>query len=194
MTEAEIKALIASEVEKILAIQNEEEPDYEVLETVMFDHPSDWGRRIILRGNEVVLQRTVNKGVTWKDEDLGNYKIMLSTTTTKTKSMNTLGKIIYNGLYFAEKVMTKATYTETEELKISPEIQEVINSGQLLRKTTTFQKNNIVKKTMSNLDTIGETVPQSSILETITFLGGLSMSGLDAGQVYLDENNFMKIA
>lgn len=194
MTEEEIKALIASEVERQLAVSNVEQPDYEVLETVMFDHPSDWGRRIILRNNEIVLQHTGNKGITWKDEDLGDLKIMLPTTTAKTKTVATSTNTPYKGLYFTEKSMTKAAnLSEAEELKICPEMQEIIDSGQLLRKSIAVRKDNAMIKTMSNLDTTDET-PQSSTLERITFLGGFSIYGLEACTVYLDENRFMKLA
>lgn len=194
MTEEEIKALIASEVERQLAVSNVEQPDYEVLETVMFDHPSDWGRRIILRDNEIVLQHTGNKGITWKDENLGDYKIMLPTTTAKTKTVATSTNTPYKGLYFTEKAMTKAAnLSEAEELKICPEMQEIIDSGQLLRKSITVRKDNAMIKTMSNLGTTDET-SQSSTLERITFLGGFSIHGLYADQVYLDENRFMKLA
>lgn len=180
MTEEDIRALIASEVEKQLIASNVGQADYEVLETIMFEHPADWGRRIILRDNEIILQRTGNKGVTWKDENLGDYKLMLP-ATSQMKSLRTSGNNPYQGLQFVPTVLTKSLSNESEELKISPEIQSCIDSGKLLSK-------GLVEK---NTDTQQYS---SGNPETITFLGGATFTGLSSNQVYLDENRFLKLS
>ena len=51
-----------------------------VLETVMFQRPPEWGRRVIQRGDEVLLQTTDNGGKTWIDAPIPEVKLIIPST------------------------------------------------------------------------------------------------------------------
>ena len=130
-----------------------------VLETVMFQRPPEWGRRVIQRGDEVLLQTTDNGGKTWIDAPIPEVNLIIPSTPQTLKSAST-DTNKYSGISFylrdpEVRQMTKSTINTGVQISddsIKSEILESINSGNLL--------------------TITEQVTESGqVLENISFLG-----------------------
>lgn len=152
-----------------------------VLETVMFQRPPEWGRRVIQRGDEVLLQTTDNGGKTWIDAPIPEVKLIIPSTPQTLKSAST-DTNKYSGISFylrdpEVRQMTKSTIDTDVQISddsIKSEILESINSGNLL--------------------TITEQVTESGqILENISFLGVYSAAGLSQGQLWRDSDNYVRI-
>lgn len=140
--------------------------EFEVLETMMFERPPEWGRRVIKKSDgEVMLQTTEDKGKTWQDAPIPDVKLSLPTAITRSISGNS-----YAGLVLTPRdaMLTRAVAASTKELK--SEVVEAIDSGQLITKTT---------------DDTG--------IETVTFLSTYAASGLSSGSVWRDANNYLRI-
>lgn len=146
-----------------------------VLETLMFNHPPCWGKRVIKRGNEIILQSTNNKGQTWKDEDPLEYSFYLPETQLRSSSINP-----YAGLVGRSKVQLRNSNSSGEEdIKLGPELQAIVDSGNLLELQEITQKD--------------EKTGRVKTVETITFFGAMSYKSLSIGTVYHDEDGFLKV-
>lgn len=135
----------------------------EILETVMFTRPPEWGRRVIRRGNEILLQGTSDKGVTWRDMPIPEFKLIIPSTTLRSATSNP-----YKGLVPESRLQLRND-SEADTPLFSPELQSVIDSGSLLSLST------------------------DTSTETVTFLGAYPVSGLASGQIWRDENNYLRI-
>lgn len=164
MTEDQIKQLITDEVAKQLAATDTSSVSHdEVLETIMFKRPKQWGRRIIKRQNEILLQSTSDAGNTWKDAPIPEFRLILPENNLRSASSNP-----YAGLMYQNRMQTRST--EDRTLTLSDEIQEIVSSGNLL--SITEDKDGI---------------------EEVTFMGTYAKSGLTVGQVYQDDNGYLRI-
>lgn len=152
-----------------------------VLETAMFQRPPEWGRRVIQRGDEVLLQTTDNGGKTWIDAPIPEVKLIRPSTPQPLKSAST-DTNKYSGISFylrdpEVRQMTKSTIDTDVQISddyIKSEILESINSGNLL--------------------TITEQVTESGqVLENISFLGVYRAAGLSQGQLWRDSDNYVRI-
>lgn len=152
-----------------------------ILETVMLQRPPEWGRRVIQRGDEILLQTTEDSGKTWTDAPIPEVKLIISpnTKTLKSASADTNK---YSGISFylresKGQPMTKSAIpanTQIDPKSFNPKILESIESGTLL--TTTDIANE-----------------QGVIVENISFLGVYSAEGLSPGQVWRDSQNYLRI-
>lgn len=146
------------------------EQEFEVLETMMFERPPEWGRRIIRKAEgEIMLQTTDDKGQTWQDATIPEAKLIASAVTRTASTGNK-----YAGLLVVPRSEAMTRAVSASEKELNPTITEVIDSGQLLTKTVTASDN-------------------GNEVETITFLGTYAASGLTSGQVWQDSNNFLRI-
>lgn len=144
--------------------------EFEVLETLFFERPPEWGRRIVKKADgEIMMQSTENKGHTWVDAPIPDAKLTLS---AKTRTASSTGNS-YAGLVITprDEAMTRAVSASEKEL--NPTVTEAIESGQLLTKTTEATDGNEI--------------------ETITFLGTFAASGLPSGTVWRDSSNYLRI-
>lgn len=199
MTDDQIRELIAAEVAKYLASVNNVILDTttdEVLETIMFTKPPEWGRRVIRRGNEIILQITEDTGKTWIDSPNIDYKPIISESNLKSTSNNP-----YAGLQFipVNAINTKGT---SQPLAISTEAQEIIDSGTLLAKRlcSTEEQTHILSQRTLPIDELLPynglkiaSLDESNSVEAITFMGGFTTFGLQAGAVWRDDNNYLRI-
>lgn len=140
--------------------------EYQVLEMVMFEKPKQWGRRIIKRENEIILQTTVDSGNTWTDAPIPDAKLTLPESMLRSASNNP-----YTGLIIEYTATLQArSSNDNIEKNAKREVVESIESGQLLTKTK-----------------------DDNGLETVTFLGVYSTRGLDVGQVWADGDGYLRI-
>ena len=140
--------------------------EYQVLEMVMFEHPKQWGRRIIKRGNEIMLQTTEDSGKIWTDAPIPDAKLVLPESMLRSASNNPdTGLIIQD-----TDTLQARSSNDNIEKSAKQEVVESIESGQLLTKTK-----------------------EDDGLETVTFLGVYSTRGLDVGQVWADGDGYLRI-
>lgn len=135
----------------------------QVLETIMFKRPKQWGRRVIKRGNEILLQRSNDEGQTWIDLPIPEFRLILPENNLRSASSNP-----YEGLSFQHRMQTRST--ENQPLTLSDEIQEIVSTGNLL--SITEDKDGI---------------------EEVRFMGTYALSGLSVGQVWVDDNAYLRI-
>lgn len=168
MTEEQIKQLVANEVAKQLESANRTTSNSssdEVLETIMFKYPRQWGRRVIKRDNEILLQMTSDSGGTWQDAPIPDTKLVLPQVKTRSISNNP-----YSGLTLLDTTLKARSSENNNTKEVKTEVLNAISSGSLLSKTE---------------DKEGH--------ETVTFLGVFSTSGLSLGQVYQDSQGYLRI-
>ncbi|MFV0328709.1 MAG: hypothetical protein ACK5KL_02615 [Dysgonomonas sp.] len=143
-----------------------------ILETVMFKRPPEWGRRVIQRGNEVLLQTTDNGGIIWVDAPIPEIKLIIPVQMKSQKSYT--NKYSDISFYLRDSEVSPETKSTQPNAKIDsnsvkPEILESINSGNLL------------------------TVMNEDGVEVIKFLGVYRSAGLGSGQVWRDSQNYLRI-
>ena len=135
-----------------------------VMETVMFQPPPEWGQRVIKRDDEILLQGTSDKGVTWRDMPIPEFKLVMAEIGLRSSSLNP-----YKGLGVVNRLQLRNS-VEDESFVLGEELQSIVNSGSLLSK---------------NIE---------SGVETIVFLGAYRTQGLTPGQIWRDEDNYLRIA
>lgn len=88
----------------------------DVLECVMFQHPDEWGYRVVRVGNEIIIQNSEDKGKSWRDLDLlDGIKIIVP------------DKVVDGNPYKDFQLLGVDT-----SKTINPKLIEAIESGQLL--------------------------------------------------------------
>lgn len=143
-----------------------------VMETVMFQHPPEWGRRVIKRGDEILLQGTSDKGKTWSDMPIPEFKLTMPETMLRTASANP-----YAGLGAKSRLQLRSS-SESEPLKLDQKLQAIVDSGSLL----SIEKNISTSPEGKDLE-----------LETITFLGAYKITGLPLGAIWVDSENYLRV-
>ncbi len=151
-----------------------------VLETIMFQRPPEWGRRVIRRGDEVLLQTTDDGGVTWIDAPIPEMKLIIPASPKTLKSTSTdTNKYSEISFYLRESAAAQKTKTsiptntQIDPVSFKPEILDAINSGNLL--------------------TFKEEEKEGQNIETVTFLGVYSFVGLYSGSIWRDSKNYLRI-
>lgn len=145
----------------------------EVLEILMFKHPSEWGKRIVKRNNEVILQSTNNNGVTWTDDNPLQFSLHLPEIQTRSTTTN-----VYAGLTCQDKIRLRNS-SEAKDIKLGEELQNIVDSGSLL--------------SYEEVTGIDKNTGKETRTEVITFFGVMAYSALQVGMLYRDANGFVKI-
>lgn len=134
------------------------------METVMFHSPPEWGQRVIKRDNEILLQGTSDRGVTWRDMPIPEFKLVMAETGLRSSLLNP-----YKGLGVVSRLQLRNS-VEDESFVLGEELQSIVDSGSLLSKSV------------------------ESGVEAIVFLGAYRTQGLAPGQIWRDEDNYLRVA
>lgn len=180
MTEAEIKALIASEVEKQLAVKRTEN-NIEVIEEAK---PDGFNQkyRAILKDGKIVFQHAIGAS-DFEDITNGIFEdIEIAFMPTKTKSASSK-KYTANNFIFRKKEdsgLTKSAALQETELKIDNEITDTLEMDSL-----------IAFKPISNYDS--ELNKTTKAFEVSLLNGLYTATSLGLNRVYHDDKGYLRI-